>query len=519
MPTNARKAIAGSERTALPNATVTGPVDANDFIEVTVVLRRRHADLLPDHDSPSHPRFRTRAEFGTIYGAAPEDVAQVEEFAHEHGLVIAQHHEGSRSILLSGTATAMEAAFGTKLSYYGVPEVGIQYRGRTGELTLPETLHSVVIAVLGLDNRPVAKPHFRVKPKAAVTGAFSPAQLAQLYGFPTGATASGQTVAIIELGGGYKAADLTTYFKGLNLPVPKVTAVSVDKGTNKPGSDADGEVMLDIEVVGAVAPGANIVVYFAPNTDKGFLDAISQAAHDATRNPSVISISWGGPEDNWTAQARNAMNAALQDAAAMNVTVTVAAGDDGATDGVSGTAFHVDFPASSPYALSCGGTSVKASGAAISSEQVWNDLATKNGATGGGVSRVFALPSYQANAGVPLHPQTKFKGRGVPDVAGDADPQTGYMVRVDGQDQVIGGTSAVAPLWAGLIALCNHQLGHAAGYLHPLLYQTGESIFRDITTGNNGGYNAAKNWDACTGLGSPNGTALLHTLLGTKTKT
>lgn len=330
-------------------------------------------------------------------------------------------------------------------------------------------------------------------------------------------TGSGQTVAIIELGGGYNTSDLQTYFKNLGIDEPNITAVSVDGGQNSPGSDADGEVMLDIEVVGAIASGANIAVYFAPNTEQGFVDAITDAVHDTSRSPSVVSISWGGPEDSWTQQGQTAMNSALQDAASLGVTVTVAAGDNGSTDGAGDSMLHVDFPASSPYALACGGTTLRASGTSISSEVVWNEIANNEGATGGGVSNVFALPSYQNAAGVPKQPQTNFVGRGVPDVAGDADPTTGYQVWVDGQDQVVGGTSAVAPLWAALVALINQQMSTRAGFLNPKLYPLGESVFQDITNGNNddsglGYYSAAGGWDPCTGLGSPNGAAILKAL-------
>jgi kumamolisin len=206
------------------------------------------------------------------------------------------------------------------------------------------------------------------------------------------------------------------------------------------------------------------------------------------------------------------MNTALQDAAAMGVTVTVAAGDDGATDASPDNSLQVDFPAASPYVLSCGGTKLEAAGTSISGEEVWNELASDSGATGGGVSRVFSIPAWQKASGVPAQPNTDFPGRGVPDVAGDADPLTGYVTRVDGQDGVIGGTSAVAPLWAGLIALLNQQLGRRLGFVNPLLYQKGGSAFHDIVKGNNGHYDADKGWDACTGLGSPNGAALAKAL-------
>jgi kumamolisin len=342
-----------------------------------------------------------------------------------------------------------------------------------------------------------------------------------LYNFPAATDGTGQTIAIIELGGGYTQSDLDTYFSGLGLATPSVTAVGVDGGSNSPGQQADGEVELDIEVAGAVAPGAAQVVYFAPNTDQGFTDAISAAVH-ATPVPTVVSISWGGPEDSWSAQSRSAMDSAIADAAVLGVTVTVASGDNGSSDDPNAASgVHCDFPASSPHALACGGTKLAGdvSTNTITSEVVWNELANGEGAGGGGVSDVFALPSWQANAGVPASAAggSAGAGRGVPDVAGNADPVTGYLVVVDGQQQPIGGTSAVAPLWAGLIARLAQATGKKFGLLQPLIYAgvtpgTAAPGFHDIVDGNNGAYKAGPGWDACTGLGSPNGQALLTRL-------
>jgi kumamolisin len=344
---------------------------------------------------------------------------------------------------------------------------------------------------------------------------YRPNRVAQLYDFPAGLDGTGQCVAIIELGGGYRPQDLKTYFAQLGIPQPRVTAVSVDGGSNSPGvpSGPDGEVMLDIEVVGAVASGATIAVYFAPNTDQGFIDAVSTAVHDTTNRPSVVSISWGGPESAWTKQALNQMEQVFAAAAAVGVTVTAAAGDNGSTDGQADGQQHVDFPSSAPHALGCGGTSLSANGA-ITSETVWNHLATGHGATGGGISDAFALPSYQTQVSVPVSANPGgHVGRGVPDVSGDADPETGYTILVDGQTTVIGGTSAVAPLWAGLIALLNQSLGKSVGFVHPLLYSSSvASSLRDITNGSNGAYQAKVGWDACTGLGSPDGAKLLAAL-------
>jgi len=509
-------ALAGSDRAPLAQATIAHAVDSNEIVSVTVVLKPRSETASPEtygYVAGAANTRHAREEFGVAHGAAPSCIDAVKAFAHEYGLTVVESSQQQRTVVLSGPADSLQRAFETRLAYYDSPRG--RYRGRTGPVMVPEELQPVVAAVLGLDNRPVAKPHLRMH-AAQPPGSLTPPQVAKLYNFPKGVTGAGQTIGIIELGGGYRTSDLKTYFKSLGLPAPTVTAVSVLGGVNKPGVDknADGEVMLDIEVAAGAAPGAKIVVYFAPNTDQGFHDAITTAVHDTVHKPSVISISWGGPEDSWTPQAANAMLQAVTDAAAVGVTVTAAAGDDGATDGATDGKLHVDLPACLPPVLGCGGTRLNSTNGVFSSEVVWNELANNEGATGGGVSKKFAIPPYQSGAGVSAHPETHFAGRGVPDVAGDADPVTGFLVRVDGKSMVIGGTSAVAPLWAGLIALLNQQLGHSVGFLNPAIYKAGSSVFRDITSGDNGHYQAGANWDACTGLGSPNGTALASALMG-----
>jgi len=469
----------------------------------------------------------TRAQLRQQHGADATAVKLVRAFAKDYGLNISPDTPTPehRIVKLTGTVAAMQRAFGVTLAHQTIGDK--TYRVRGGSITLPSPLIGYVEAVLGLDNRPQAQPHFRIAGQhgnvaaraaqaqgfasphtavahaSAVNGSFTPVQVAQLYQWPANASAKGQTIGIIELGGGYRTADLAAYFKSLNQPAPKVTAVAVDGGKNSPSNanSADGEVMLDIEVAAAVASGANVAVYFAPNTDQGFIDAVSTAVHDSTNNPSVISISWGSAEVNWTGQAMMALDSACQSAAALGVTMTVAAGDNGSSDGATGN--NVDFPASSPHVLACGGTKLIAGNSAINSEVVWNELASDEGATGGGVSNVFPLPSWQSGASVPK-PKNSAGGRGVPDVAGDADPSTGYSIRVDGQNMVIGGTSAVAPLWAGLIAVANAQNGKSAGLLQPAIYAAkAKAAFRDITSGNNGAFSAGPGWDACTGLGSP----------------
>jgi kumamolisin len=515
MPTE-RVAVRGSERKMPLDSTVIGVADPNEEVNVTVVIRRRTQEL----PLPASPPI-LRDQFARLYGADPADVAQIERFAAEFDLTVGQVDLSRRSIAVAGTVAEMNEAFGTQLRVFQSPDGA--YRGRTGELTIPSHLADIVVGVFGLDSRPQAKARFRrhvegVGPKAAGDTSYTPNAVAKLYNFPTAGSGSGQTVAIIELGGGYSASDLSAYFSALKIsPAPSVTAVSVDGASNQPVGDpnsADGEVLLDIEVVGAIAAQAQIAVYFAPNTDQGFLDAITTAVHDNLRKPSVVSISWGGAESTWTAQSFTAYDQAFQDAGLLGVTVCCASGDDGSTDNVTDGAAHVDFPASSPNVLACGGTRLESSGGKISREVVWNQGAG-NGASGGGVSDQFPLPAYQGGAKVPVSVNpSHFKGRGVPDVAGDADPATGYQIHVDGQDAVFGGTSAVAPLWAALIALINQQLGKPVGFLNTTLYAKGASGLTDITSGTNGAYQAGPGWDACTGLGSPSGQALLTALKG-----
>ena len=436
-----RVPVPGSERAPVEGARPTGAVPGDEHVEVTVVVRY-HKGSKPlgstakfGVPAPGERKYLTREQLAEASGADPADMHKVEEFAADHGLTVLDSDAARRTVSLAGTAAQMAEAFGVTLERYEHADGA--YRGRTGAVHVPPELADIVEAVLGLDDRPAASPHLRVgvpvgdraADPRAVAASFTPVQLADLYDFPDGADGTGQCIAIIELGGGYKTADLKAYFKSLGLKMPKVTAIGVDGGKNAPTGDpnsADGEVALDIEVAGAVAPGAQLAVYFAPNTDRGFLDAITTALHDTKRKPSVISISWGGAEANWTAQSLAQFDAAFASAAALGVTILCAAGDDGSNDSMTDGKAHADFPSSSPHVTACGGTRLDVTNGTIHDEIVWNNPG--HGSTGGGISDTFPVPSWQKGK-VPKSANPGHRaGRAIPDLAADADPATGYKV-------------------------------------------------------------------------------------------
>jgi subtilase family serine protease len=355
------------------------------------------------------------------------------------------------------------------------------------------------------------KTHYR-RPgiRAHVTGtSYTPPMVGLKYNFPNGVTGKGAKVGVIELGGALNSSDITTYLAGLGITqTGSIQSVTV-QGSSPPVSDgpngADGEVMLDCEVICSIAPGATVTVYFADNSNPAFLAAFQQARADGCQ---IISCSWGGPESSWRASDLQSFNAEFQSGANAGVSYFIAAGDSGSSDGATG--LNVDFPGSSPYVICCGGTSLPTSGA----ETVWNDGA-QNGATGGGISATFPKPSYQPATAYGV--TSTIANRMVPDIAGNADPDTGYQTLVDGTSGTIGGTSAVAPLFASMAALYWEKNGAAPGALGPKLYGVVSpytSAFVDITQGNNGSYKAGPGFDLCSGIGRPDGAGLYTAIFG-----
>ncbi len=339
------------------------------------------------------------------------------------------------------------------------------------------------------------RPKKGARPRTTDGGPWNVPALCAAYDWPTG-LAGGGVIAIVELGGGWNQADVAQFCSSNNVPVPTITDVSVDGTTNSPGSDADGEVALDIQVAAAAyseatSQAANIRMYWAQD----IAAAVRAAVKDGC---DVCSISWGADESTWGAQAAQDMEAAATEATAAGMVVFAASGDNDSSDGDQ-TPANVDLPAGCPHVIGCGGTMKTPS-----TEVVWNNNPGQaNGeGTGGGYSTLFPAQSWQL--GAPADPnQGGPTGRMVPDVAANADPNTGYNIVLGGQVQTVGGTSAVAPLYAGLFA----ALGKKLGFVTPALWQTPQD-FNDVTVGDNGEFHAAVGPDPCTGLGSPIGAAI-----------
>lgn len=544
--------LPGSHRRLPAGARRLRDVGPEEPISLTVYVRRdpaaaRVVDAAAEAEKPpAGRRYLAPAELESAFGASRADLQAVVDYAHANGLQATDVSGVRRSVRVAGPAGALARAFGVTLAHYQHGD--ITFRGREGPVRVPPSLSGIVEAVLGFDNRPLGRSYLRAPAEARLTWTvdqaltqqlppdnYYPPQVGSLYGFPPAYDGTGETIAIfvfngtigsgVSAPGGYKAQLLDTYFSQvLKLKVPAMTDVVVMGPGNDPGDgtspyDVSTEVYLDVCIVGSLAPGARIAVYFTEFTEQGWVDAVSQAATDSATDPSVLSISYGNPEDGggsaWTPMAVNQVDQAFEAAAAAGRTVCCAAGDSGAADEPNTTSVHVDFPASSPWVLGCGGTRLTATGDRITSEVVWNDLAQSNGATGGGVSVVFPRPAWQAG----VHPDplpgiaAPGSGRDVPDVSSLADPQTPYVIMGPaGTLEQVGGTSAAAPLWSALTARCNQALGARVGFLNPLLYSQLHGALRDITTGNNGGYRAGPGWDACTGWGSPGASPLLAAL-------
>ncbi|MBX9686575.1 MAG: S53 family peptidase [Candidatus Obscuribacterales bacterium] len=522
-----------SEKQA-PAGELKGEVDPAASMEVTVMLKSRGSDLRMERTLARIAQGRqaplSDADFAKEFGAKPESLDAINKFANDYGLKVSESDLKSGRVVLNGSAGDFSKAFDTRLSVY--ENAGVRFRGREGSLTLPAKLADHIVGILGTDDRPQARAYVRfaaTEPKDAPAPkdpsgpsepsgkrvGYMPNEVADAYNFPKEQSGNGQAVAVIELGGGIDKADNAKYYKDRGLPEPEINIIEVGGAKNKPGFDsaADGEVMLDSQVIGVVAPKATQHLIFAPNSDKGFIDAITRATfpENGEKPSSAISISWGAPEELWTKQGMEGMSQAFKKAALKGISIFAASGDDGAIDRSRSGRFQVDYPASDPSVTGTGGTRLTLKDGKVVSELAWNNN-RDNDAGGGGVSQNFPVQDFQKDANLPLNANPGGgPGRGVPDIAGNADPLTGYKVRVGGKDSIIGGTSAVSPLYSALTMRINEALGKPVGSLNPWLYRN-TSIFNDIVEGNNNGYTTGPGWDAVTGLGSLDGSKMLAAL-------
>lgn len=349
------------------------------------------------------------------------------------------------------------------------------------------------------------------------TSGMWPNEVASLYGITDHTDAKGQCVGILALAGGYLPSDLSAATADIGRQLPLVVDVGINGGSNNFGGGdlADSELALDLQIIAALVPSARIVVYFGPNNIQQLAPLIHQAVTDDVNRPKVLSISWGSAEKFWTESIRNDVNSTLKDAFNAKVTVVAAAGDQLATDGLLDGAAHVLFPASSPYVLACGGTQLElaSDGTTLLDEKVWNDGFT---GTGGGISDVFDVPSYQQNIVLTRSVNDSGLRRGVPDVSAAAGQTPGYRIILNGKALVKDGTSAAAPVWASLIAMANARRGQPIGLVQPILYGN-PLLCRSILKGNNRvdgvGYDAGPGWNPCTGLGVPNGMDTVDALV------
>jgi kumamolisin len=538
--------------------------DAPETITVALVLRRQRDIPSPDSLAKLPPARRKYlgAEELKAFGASQEDLEAVEAYVVERELEIERVFPAAALVVVRGTLNAIAEAF-----------VSPGASGEFVEASVPAALAGRVRWIFGLDDRLVSRPSAFVRsgkeplPRMVARGApylkemlvpqgHLASDIARFYDYPE-LRGTGQCVGLLQLGGAASEDDLKSYFEALNLPYPRIAYV----GENVPGPGRfNVEVTFDIALVGTVCPDARISVYNSQDVSvSGILVALCMALFDEVNQPSVVSMSWSFPEI--VGQGPTQLEADIFDelfvmAAWKGITVCMSSGDKGALTPVAypnGRATAVpaaSFPASSPYVLACGGTTLRVKGGEIHSEVVWNALTrpmlfldSPDGdtafpypmASGGGISRFYKRPLYQENAQVPplvdcywyignLKQVTTFDGRGVPDVAANADWMTGYDFIFGGKWNTMGGTSAAAPMWAALLTLmnegleANHGPGTRVGWLNPELYrlvlENGSKVCRPIDKGNNGGFQSDQErpWNPCTGLGSPNGKNLAAAL-------
>jgi kumamolisin len=505
-------------------------VDSNTQLMISVYLKRdthENGMTLAEYSQAIIDGTQTVLDHDAFvyqFGSTDEYIKVVTDWATVNELTIVDAQNGTATVKLSGTVDQFNSLFNIELE--NVTDGDRTYITYVGDLSIPSEINDVVQSIAGLDNS-ISFRHSAILDNSA-SGPFDPSvisnptplDLARAYKFPrTSGTDQSQganaCVAIIALGGGWTTQNLTSSFSRIGLSNPTIVDVSVDGGTNNPAdADPSGEVMLDIYCTGAVIPSGKIVMYFAPNSFQGFIDCITAITNDTTNNPSVISISWGTIDTNWTNLSRASFETALQASIVRGITTFAAIGDYGTQALSTSATYTVGYPGTSPYVISCGGTIISVNNDySIASEVVWNQT---NASTGGGISSIYGIPSWQSGKGYsykiyPSGAVTSLTTRGVPDISAMA---TGYQLYYSSANTfaTFAGTSAVAPLLSGLMGRINAYSNQRIGFINTTMYDN-PGAFNDITIGNNAapanvGYSATNSWDACTGLGSPIGTTI-----------
>jgi kumamolisin len=555
---NGYRSMKGSEKRCARGARRVGPADPNEKLFFTVRVRRKpNVSPAPDQNywaanPPGKRQFLSREEVLARASAAQSDMDKVIKFAQSQGFQVVETSIARRTVRLSGTVEQANRAFAIDLGRYESPEES--YRGREGAVNVPAELADTVEGVYGLDNRRMARRLGGGPPPGAVP--VTPVQVATLYNFPTPFSAHGQTIGILEFGGGFAQSDLNLQV-GASAPVVNLVSVDGQSTTTFAGSASspnsyDQEVALDVQLPASIVSNANFVMFFAPFSDDGWIDAVTTAIYESPLRLTTLTISWGQSEDQWDSGTLNSLSLAFAEAALLGITIFSGSGDFGSNNQDNDGNAHVSYPASDPWVTACGGTFIANPTSIPFSEGTWNDFAVikgtvVGGATGGGVSALpavsaggtgFAAPSWQNGLTARLSgsaTSTPLAGRGVPDVAGNASPFSPYPITVYGQPFNVGGTSAVGPLYAALFAIIAAKAGWPIGFLNPLLYQIAttpkQTAIVPISDGANNELNpgitlpsgsapescpsfvATAGWNACTGLGRINGAALLNALI------
>ncbi|MBV9281648.1 MAG: S8/S53 family peptidase [Chloroflexi bacterium] len=538
--------LPGSVLKALGSARRLAPLAASTPIGVAVSLRVRDeaglSRFLADVYNPRSPlyhHFLTPRQFEQRFGPTPAQQKVLVAWLQSRHLRVTQLFRNGLLVTARGSARQIESAFHTSLSTFRQSTPGTRslvFFSNDRPVQVPEQLARQIVSVSGLSNRPAELPLQRREAAPRMLNGFQgygPSDLTNLYDIQqiiqTGDAGSGQTIALYEKSD-FSDANISQYDSsfGLSTTPPERVAVGDGSDTGASRNDGQGEAELDIEIVHAIAPAAHLLVYEAPQGKAGSIAMWNKIVSDD--RAQVVSTSWGSPETYTDSDEIQAIDQALQEAAAQGQSVFDASGDLGAYDlnGIDQvpkdewTKLVADFPGTDPWITAVGGTTLEQnSDGSYGGERAWSDVHQQpNVGSGGGLSTVFKRPSWQSGPGVDN--QYSNGMRQMPDVAADADanrsPYAIYTVDDQGQPgwQGAGGTSASAPLWAATLALINQYLGQPQGFLNPTLYRLGQQAstlpfppFHDITEGNNLYYPATPGWDFATGWGSLDATAML----------